>query len=266
MAVFTVKEPDHEDGSPGREIVLTDVTFRPLGYSELCQAALHRPIHIPLSGYGEIQVGQRGEFRTTLESRFSSRFVGLVRGGWLPSALAFEDNIILLPDRCVVAQLNARLKNGQAKPQATPDFIGLLAATKVRINPLLFVLEGDDQQNPSSDSLERHLDEAVSKIKLAMPNASLVAADAQGLSGVLGLVNGMQSSMTRKQDFLARLNGSLKSPISRKDVPKRWNEVLAAARDCGIPVKSLVVLAALSAIVMPNGKSPGKGLLKFGER
>jgi hypothetical protein len=44
---------------------------------------------------------------------------------------------------------------------------------------------------------------------------------------------------------------------------RRWSEVLAVADECAVSRSSLVVLAALSSVVVPNGESPAKGLLKF---
>ncbi|OWK19755.1 hypothetical protein AJ88_39430 [Mesorhizobium amorphae CCBAU 01583] len=201
-----------------------------------------------------------------MESRFRSKSIGLVRGGWLPSALALEDNSVVLPDRCVVAELNKRLKHGFPKPEVENDFIDLFADSSIRINPLLFVLEGDGRQNPKPETVERHLGEAVSKLRSALPKALLVAADAQGLKGVLGLIQDTQPGMARKHDFLTRLNPKLKAPISNKNLQARWDEVLVTADACGVARTSLVVIAALSAVVVPRGQSPAKGLLKFGER
>ncbi|RWM12900.1 MAG: hypothetical protein EOR73_30460 [Mesorhizobium sp.] len=271
--VLKVLELDHEDGAPGREIAFSDVAFSPLGYAELRGAILHQPMQIPFVGRGTIVstdiegfgIGQRRQFRTTLDSPFTSKCIGLVKGGWLPSAIALEDNSIVLPDRCVVAQLNARLKNGITKPQAEKDFVDLFADSAIPINPLLFVLEGDGRENPTPETVEQHLIEAVSKLRSALPKAILVAADAQGLKGVLGLVEDTQPGMARKQDFLERLNPKLKSPIGRKNVQSLWDEVLATAQDCGISRNSLVVLAALSTVIVSNGRSPAKSLLKFGE-
>jgi len=41
--------------------------------------------------------------------------------------------------------------------------------------------------------------------------------------------------------------------------------VLAIAAESGVPMASLVVLAALSAVSVPNGKSPAKRLLKLNQ-
>lgn len=269
--MLRVVESVQEDSSPGREITFSDVSFDPLGYAELQNAILHGPLLIPLRGQGKVvssnieglEIGQIGRFKTTLESRFRSKSIGLVRGGWLPSAMALEDNSVVLPDRCVVAELNSRLKNGIPKPEAGNDFIDLFADSTIRINPLLFVLEGDAGQNPRPETVERHLREAVSKLRSALPKAILVAAEANGIKGVLGLIQDTQPGMARNHDFLMQLNPKLKSPIGRKHAETTWDDVLAAADACGVPRTSLVVIAALSTVAMPGGKSPAKRLLKF---
>lgn len=265
------RELDHADGTPGRELIFTDVAFSPLGYSELRDAKLHRPMDIPLvgsgiittSGIGGIEAGQHGEFRTTLESFFTSKSIGLVKGGWLPSVIALEDGSIMLPDRCVVAELNARLKGGITKPKSEGDFIDLFADSAIRINPMLFVLEGDGRHDPSPETLEQHLNEAVSKIRSALPKAILVGTDALGLKGMRGLIETAQARTPRMQEFLLELSPKLAAPVGKADRQARWEEVLDAAQVRGIPHSSLTVVAALSAILVQNGNSPARRLLKF---
>lgn len=42
-----------------------------------------------------------------------------------------------------------------------------------------------------------------------------------------------------------------------------WKEILVIADDCHVPRSSLVNIALLSAIAVPNGKSPARALLKL---
>lgn len=119
------------NGEEGREVQLADLTFEPLDYEVLANAKLDQPMVIPLAGRGTIiggdvgptEIGQIGSFRAELQSRFASKSIGLVKGGWLPSAIALEDNSIVLPDRCVVAELDRRLRGGVAKNGTRGDFI-----------------------------------------------------------------------------------------------------------------------------------------------
>ncbi|MER9064154.1 hypothetical protein [Mesorhizobium sp. M0698] len=263
-----------EDGRAGREVRLTDLEFEPLGYEHLVNCKLDQPMIIPLAGRGTIvggdvsdaEIGHTGRFRTELQSRFASKSIGLVKGGWLPSALAIQDNSVVLPDRCVVAELDRRLKDGMTKHTGRSDFIDLFADHAIRINPGLFALEGGERQHPTASSGRHSLDEAVRKLRSALPKAILVADDANGLKGVLGLIEDTRSGMDRKQDFLIRLNPRLQSPVALHRVQSVGNEVVSTAKACGLQVRSLVVLAALSSVVVANGKSPAKGLLKFKAR
>ena len=260
-----------EDGRAGRELRFTDLEFDPLDYEHLVNRKLDQPMIIPLAGRGTIvggdvadtEIGRTGRFRTELQSRFASKSIGLVKGGWLPSALAIQDNSVVLPDRCVIAELDRRLKDSTTKYTGRIDFIDLFADHAIRINPALFALEADEREHSTAESAKRSLDEAVRKLRSALPNAILVADDANGLKGVLGLIEDTRSGMDRKQDFLIRLNPRLQSPVAQHRVQSVGNDVVATAKACGLQVRSLVVLAALSSVVVANGKSPAKGLLKF---
>jgi hypothetical protein len=271
--VLRVTEHDADDGTPGRLFELSDVEFTPLGYAELRDAKLARPMKIPLRGRGTktvasdvgcVGVAEAGRFHTFLESYFTSRAIGLVKGGWLPSALAISSDTIVLPDRCVVAQLEARLQGGKTRNELEEDFLDLFAHSPVRINPLLFVLEGNARRTPTPEQARAQLREAVAKLQSALPRAIMVAADEGGLKGVLGLVEDSCPGIARKQDFLLRLAPSLASPVGKTRLPSLWKKVTAAAKDCGLSNNSLVVLATLSSILMPNGSSPARGILKFG--
>ena len=268
--MLRIKEHDSEDGKPGRILELSDVEFTPLGFSDLKDAKLSKPMTIPLQGHGTIVVkigdelpAQSGHFHTYLESHFTSKAIGLVRGGWLPSALAVTNETIVLPDRCIVAQLKARMQNGIVRDNLEKDFIDLFADSPVRINPMLFVLEGDARTNPTSNQALAQLNEAAAKLRAALPKAILVAADRNGLEGVLGLIEESNRGMTRKEDFLLRLAPSLMSPVGKRRLPSLWDEIVVAAKDYELPTSSLIVLAAMSSMLMPNGSSPAKGILKL---
>ncbi|MER9692026.1 hypothetical protein NKJ16_08820 [Mesorhizobium sp. M0179] len=260
-----------EDGRDGREVQFADFKFEPLGYEILANAKLDQPVVIPFVGRGTIiggdveaaDIGRVGSFRAELQSRYASKSIGLVKGGWLPSAIAIADDSIVLPDRCVVAELDKRLLGGVARNGTQGDFIDLFADSAVRINPALFALEGHDREHPTAESARRSLDEAVRKLRSALPNATLIAADADGLKGILGLIEDTREGMSRKQDFLVRLNPTLQAPVGKRRRQTVCDEILATAKACGLPARSLPVLAALSAALGPNGKSPAKGMLKF---
>lgn len=85
MGTLRIKEYDAEDGTPGRTLELTNVEFTPLGYADLKNASLTRPITISLRGCGRGPITADGvaattaaeqHFCTSLESHFASETIG----------------------------------------------------------------------------------------------------------------------------------------------------------------------------------------------
>lgn len=261
-----------QDGRP-TDITFTGENIRPLGYSELIAAKLHKALTIPVevqnatlidTNNTDLALANHQSYKVnfTLESRFTSRAIGLVKGGWLPSAFAASYlSATVLVDRNIVTEIAGRFDGG-AVVGAEPDFLDLFAGRAVRINPILYALEGNGRCIPGPQLVGDLLEEAITKLKTALPSAELVVSPST-LQGALGLIEECRAGIARKQQFLTRIAPSVAAPVSAKDMRKRWNEVLAEADDCKVSRRSLVVLAVLSSIVVSNGKSPAKGLLKF---
>jgi hypothetical protein len=267
-STFQLLEHDRSDGRPGNAITFTGEDIRPLGYSELAAAKLHQnhtiPLELPNSNLLDTNIAGLGKdqlytVNLTLESRFTSRAIGLVKGGWLPSAFAasYLDTTILV-DRNIVTEIIGRFDGGKAVG-AEPDFLDLFANRPVRINPVLFAMEGNGRSIPTPQLVERQIEEVVRKLQAALPSAKLVVS----LKGALGLIEDTRPGFARKQQFLMGIAPSLAAPVSEKTMRRRWAEVLNAADDCAVSRKSLLVLAALSSVVVLNGGSPAKKLLKF---
>ncbi|MCA1397948.1 hypothetical protein [Bradyrhizobium sp. BRP56] len=258
------------DGAPGKATTFTWERVEPLGYAELVAADLNHGPTIPLVFQGcriidtdtELDRAQVHTVRLTLESAFRSRTIGLVRNGWLPSALAADvpDTIILL-DRNVVSEIVGRFEGGKMTGSRS-DFLDLLASKPMRINPVLFAMEGNVRAMPTPALVLQQLEEVAAKLRRALPKAQLVLGS-DSLRGAMGLIEESRQGFKRKQAFLMQLAPALTAPVGRKNASARWIEVFAAADACKVPRSSLVVLAALSSIVVPNGQGPAKRLLKF---
>jgi hypothetical protein len=77
------------------------------------------------------------------------------------------------------------------------------------------------------------------------------------------LIEDTRPGLARKEAFLLEIAPSLTPPISHRLLDAKWQEVLDAADRHGVRRNALVVLAALSAVAVPNSASPAKKLLKF---
>ncbi|RON69364.1 hypothetical protein [Pseudomonas fluorescens] len=273
--VIIYQEIDESGVATGRSATFADIEFRGLGYADLIGHTLGTPLVMPLrlanarviqSNLLDLSLETQVSVSAVLDSPYSSRALGLVRDGWLPSGIAFSDSMIVLPDRCVFSELAGRFRAGEKTKLEDKDFLDFLIGRKVRINPLLYVLEGNLKRNPDDASIEHQFDVATEIINAALPLAQIVPIERGSLEGVRGLIRDSEAGMVRKQEFLTRLAPKLRAPIAARRVNEVWDEVLATAKACEVPVRSLVVLAALSAVCVPNGKSPAKGLLKFNVR
>ncbi|MDF1836011.1 MAG: hypothetical protein P1U62_14200, partial [Alteraurantiacibacter sp. bin_em_oilr2.035] len=268
--MFVFKETEHPDGGAPRTFAFTDVDILPRGYDELAKAKLHAAVTIPLEMFNGrivdtdvegVDLSKYAHITATLESPFTAKAIGLVRGGWLPSALAAtREHAVVLPDRNIVSEIAGRFENGR-KTGREPDFLDLFASEPVRINPLLFAMEGNSRTLPDPASAQAQLEEAVAKIGSALPKAELMIGP-MSLTGLLGLIEDTGPGLARKQVFLRGMAPTLAAPVARAQIDRRWSEVLAAADANAVPRSSLVVLAVLSTLVNP-GKCAAKKLLKF---
>lgn len=264
-------EVDPAGAPTGRSATFVGVEFQPLRYADLLDKRLGDKVVIPLiwkdarvleSTIPEITVDEIASGNSVLESVYSTRAIGLVRGGWLPSWLAHRDNMVVLLDRCTVSELVSRFRGGEKTKDDDHDFLDFFQGERVRINPLLYALEGNRRESPSPEFVEEQWEEACRKIKAALPLAELTPDSKGGLQGVIGLLEDTRDSMVRKERFLLRVAPCLQAPVSARRRQNLWSEVLTVAKECGVPKKSLVVLAALSAVCSANGASPAKRLLK----
>lgn len=272
--VLKYVEVSEETGTPtGRSASFLGVEFQALQYSDLIHQTLEK-IAIPLcwkdsrvleSTIPEIIVEKFASGNIVLESTYSSRTIGLVKEGWLPAGLALQEEMVVMPDRCTITELIGRFLDGKKTESANNDFLDFFADKHIRINPLLFVLEGNQRKTPTPEVVEQQFEWVCAKIKASLPKAELVPAGKDSLRSVIGIINDTQASMARKQDFLMRLAPKLRSNVGARRLPAVWDDVLAIADECEVPRRSMVVLAALSSAAVPNGKSPAKKLLKLTE-
>lgn len=272
--VWIYKEDVHPTGGIPRTISFTDVSIKPLGYPELRAARLDRPIRVQLEMFngrivetnvGGMDTSQYAKFTMPLDSPFRSKAISLMPGGWLPSGLAaYRSRTVILLDRNVVTEIVSRFEGGAGKGRE-PDFIDVFADEPVRLNPLLYAMEGNIQRRPGPELVADQLVEVINKLAKALPKARIQVGP-DSLKGILGLIQDTEAGMAQRAAFLLRLASLLKNPVSARLRDRRWRDVLDAAREEGVPLNHLVVLAALSAVAVPGGLSPAKQILKFNEK
>ena len=270
--LMVFEQQDEAGASTGQTLSMDKVEFTPLTYSELMGLKLSGKIAVSLcwkdativaSNFAGLTPSQVISGNTWVESPYSSKALGLVKGGWLPSGLALTTGMVILPDRCIVSELQSRFHGGVKKEGQGKDFLDFFDTPGILINPLLFALEGNARSHLGPTAVKQQLKEASSKLQTALPAAKLVPDSAGGLAGVLGLAEETQAGISKKRAFLLELAPLLAPAIGAKKRGQLWEAVLLAAKRHGVPANSLVVIAALSAVMNPMNANPGKRLLKF---
>lgn len=139
--------------------------------------------------------------------------------------------MIVLPDRCTITELKGRFLHGVKRNADDKDFLDFLPGDGIRINPLLFALEGNLRRNPTPYEIQRQLQEVSAALRIALPKAELVPGDSGGLRGVDGIVQDTETSM-QKTDFLDAHGATAASGSDkRKQEAQLWDETLAVAKN-----------------------------------
>ncbi len=237
--VLAYEEVDDSGAPTGRRAAFAGVEFTPLGFVDLVDTKLGDKVVIPLnwehakvveSSIPEIKLDRFASGHASLESTYTSRAIGLVRGGWLPSGLAVREDMIVLPDRCTISELKGRFRDGVKKNEDDKDFLDFFEGEGIRINPLLYALEGNLRRNPTPEQIQQQLDEVLAALRSALPKAELVPGGIGGLQGVIGIVRDTQASMERKQTFLMRMAPKPQAPTSATKRAQLWDEALNVAQ------------------------------------
>lgn len=259
-----------EEGS-NRKLVLSEGEVQPLGFDELAGLKLHEPISFPLrlsgvrvasSDFDDLDADGVRSVAAELNSTYGSTVVGLLQGGWLPSGLALAD-ALLLPDRCTVAAIRSRFLAGKVKTGKGDDFLDFAAGYPLKINPMLYAMEGaSGTASPEEEELSALFDRASSKILEALPLTEIFPPKAAVMQGALGLIRDTAESLARKQRFLVKAVPLIAGSTGRVARAGIWRDLCELAERHHVAKASMLMLTLLSATSARQGLNPAKGLLK----
>lgn len=265
--------PTDEYGAPmGSSATFVELELNPLTYENLLALDRTNPIPVPLSirsalvhesTLPDLAAGARiKDGACNLGPVFECRQIGLVDRGWLPPGIGlFVDPIVCL-DQCTLSDLKGWFRGGEKVDPNRRDFIDFLSFGSVRINPCMYLLEGNQRRKPTRAELHAQYDEVCAALHDTLPYAQIVPAGTSSLDGILALIEHSRDSMARQQRFLMELACHLQSPVSIKNRERAWHSVLASANRHGVESTSLVAIAALSCVVAPQHACPARRVLK----
>lgn len=261
------------ENSSQKKISISEGEVVPLGFEDLSKIikSLDQPIEFPLNLKGVVI--EKNEFTNfdpnlsynisaTLNSNRGSKIIGLINGGWLPSGLTVSDNI-LLPDRCTVAAIRSHFLGGFSKNNQSTDFLDFIVDYPIKINPLLYALEGNNGiRSPNAEELSELFERASIKILEALPNAIIIPDKKSAIQGFLGIISDTADGFIRKKKFLIKIAPLITPSISRKNHQQVWKSIINYADKYDINKASILILAVLSASSENQSTNPAKKLIK----
>lgn len=255
-----------------KSLSFSDYVVQPLGFDDLAGIKkLDQPIRFPLRldkvhvdncEFEDIDGNTVRSVSATLESTYGSNIVGLLKGGWLPSGLALDDALVL-PDRCTVAAIRSRFLGGKVKQGKYDDFLNFAANHPLKINPMLYAMEGTTGRTyPDETELSELFDRASRLIQEALPNAIIFPAKAAVMRGAIGLLRESAATYTLEQHFLVDAVPLVAPTIGRAKRASVWRELFGLAQHHGVKKTSILMLTLLSATAAKQRMNPAKILLK----
>lgn len=169
----------------------------------------------------------------------------------------------MLLDRCTVSQLRGCYAQGK-KTSEIDDFMDLLLGkhSDVLFNACLYALEGNAGQLPSRQQMADQLAEANQFVRAALGDVRVVEESDHVIKGLFGHHSDTSARFLREDEFLQTAAPLIASPVSRKKVPHVVSSLIDLAIRCEIDTRSLTCIAALSCVMVRNGATPAKRLLK----
>lgn len=218
---------------------------------------------VEASEFDDIEPQERCTVSGHLLSHYGSDVVALVNGGWLPSGIVLNEEIVLLPDRCTVGAIRSRFFGGVRKEGQKDDFLDFAAGKPLKINPILYAMEGNSGcQHPNAAELSSLFDRAAEKILQALPQAEIFPDKADLMHGALSMLEVAATSFAARQRFLVKAAPLIASPIPRVRLRQVWDELLDLSDHYGVARSSLLVCALISASAARQGNNPALALLK----
>lgn len=222
-----------------------------------------RNTYVESSEFDEIKPKERRTVSAHLESHYGSNVLALVKGGWLPSGIVLDEEVLLMPDRCTVGAIRGRFVGGARKEGQRDDFFDFAMDKHLRINPMLYAMEGcSGSRHPGPEELSSLFDRAAEKILDALPKAIIFPNKTSVMRGAMAMLEASAASFAARQRLLVKAAPLIASPVSRARLRQVWDQLFELSDHYGVARGSLLVCALISATAAPQRSNPALALLK----
>lgn len=197
-------------------------------------------------------------------SKRSMTSYALVEGGWLPPALLFQGDMTHLLDRCAVSELTARGRRRENREMGEQDFFDDLIASDSKIDLTMYLMEGRSGRPPSRREVCDDYLETCEALKGIVERKRIFPENIRDLQFVIGMTEGIwrDDLVCRMVGFTKEVNDLLMAGVGRRKWPELSRKLELSRKSHDVDSGSFFYMAALSAILSPQGQNPARGILK----
>lgn len=226
--------------------------FEPLSYDDLLLKKSSYEIKfkaesVEIENKGERTKHEQGEVKTLINFKQNLPIYSLVEGGWLPPPFVRPRNLFV--DRNVVSNIKKITQgSSQGRIQDLEWWLKMVDNDNLIINPILYAIEGNQRRFPTLDELKKSFEEALAEIKKVFPKAKLISFTDETYPLVFTDLSRIFEHRKKEAKFLVKTAPLIFQRISNSRLSQTESEILEIAKDEGLDLKSLPVLAVLSCL------------------
>lgn len=262
------QDGDADQGEAGFGFDTDRVWAEPLTYEQIAAESTLGPAAFAVKIHHAF-FGNNPEERTITLTPTStgSKLFAAVLGGWLPASWAsFRHRLIL--DRNAISWFREAYDGGHPRPGRAPDLFDMVARGPfVRMNHLLYAMEGNTRSWPTSDVVVQQLAEASSYLSKALPHVTLEPPDDTGYQAIQGILEEWAGVFAVEDQFLRSAAPLIRDrPGSEAGRVSKLKQLLKLATNTGAEQSKFMVIATVAALLgeRPKGGNAAFRILKPG--
>lgn len=244
------------------DLIITSYDIMPNNYHDLCQMEKSENVKIRLFNIRSKNFKELFSLELSIKNDTTHEAFLLVKNGWIPCSY-MKRNTLLLVDRNVISKLKHRYFLNEKKGPVELDYFDsiFLSENDLTIDLTSWVLEANEKQIPSTDSMDSQLKHAREIIKLALPNIK-IAEYPEGNKYYHKIANSIRNSLEQRMNFLFKAAPLINRQFTSKTRSIIVHEIFKLADECTLTRCDIAVILVFLRINMAGKKSSAQKVIK----
>lgn len=232
------------------DLIITSYDIVPNNYHDLRQMEESKKINIRLLNVIAKDFKEPFSLELIIENDTIDKSFLLVKDGWIPCNF-MKKNTLLLADRNIISEIKRRYFINERRGTEDLDYFDSIFLTKngLLIDLTLWVLEANERQIPSVDTMDRQLSQAKEILKTALPNIEIAEYE-EGNKYYHKIANHIKNTLEKRMDFLFKTAPLINKQFTSETRIAIIPEIFKLATDCNISHYDIAVILVFLRINM----------------